>query len=30
MDVGVEGTEHVAGTTAPGDVFEVAKNATAK
>jgi uncharacterized protein YbjT (DUF2867 family) len=30
MDVGVEGTEHVAGTTAPGDVFAAAKNATAK
>ncbi|VTU36672.1 NmrA family NAD(P)-binding protein [Variovorax sp. PBL-E5] len=30
MDVGVEGTEHVAGTTSPGDVFAAAKNATTK
>ncbi|MDB5827875.1 MAG: nucleoside-diphosphate sugar epimerase [Variovorax sp.] len=30
MDVGVEGTEHVAGTTAPGQVFAAAKNATTK
>jgi uncharacterized protein YbjT (DUF2867 family) len=30
MDVGIEGTEHVAGTTTPGDVFAAAKNATAK
>ena len=29
MDVGVQGTEHVAGTTAPGDVFAAANNATA-
>jgi uncharacterized protein YbjT (DUF2867 family) len=29
MDVGIEGTEHVAGTTTPGDVFAAAKNATA-
>jgi uncharacterized protein YbjT (DUF2867 family) len=30
MDVGVEGTEHVAGTTSPGDVFAAAKKATTK
>jgi uncharacterized protein YbjT (DUF2867 family) len=30
MDVGVEGTEHVAGTTSPGDVFAAAKNSNTK
>jgi hypothetical protein len=28
MDLGVEGTEHVAGTTPARDVFEAAQNAT--
>jgi hypothetical protein len=27
MDLGVEGTEHVAGTTSARDVFEAARNA---
>jgi uncharacterized protein YbjT (DUF2867 family) len=30
MDLGVEGTEHVAGTTSPGDVFAAAQKATAE
>lgn len=30
MDVGAEGTEHVAGTTSPRDVFAAAKEATTK
>jgi hypothetical protein len=29
MDLGVEGAEHVAGTTAPRDVFAAAQNAAA-
>jgi uncharacterized protein YbjT (DUF2867 family) len=30
MDAGVEGAEHVAGTTSPGDVFLATENATTK